>query len=133
MANVVYPKWKEAVINGGTNVALSGTLKVSLIDTGDESYNAADSFYSDITAAAVVATATLGTKTYTNGLLDAADTTFSAVTGDPCEALLLWIDTGTTTTSRLVAWIDTGVTGLPVTPNGGNINILWSASGIVQF
>jgi hypothetical protein len=30
----------------------------------------------------------------------------------------------------LVAYIDSSVTGLPVTPNGGNIGITWNASGI---
>ena len=29
-----------------------------------------------------------------------------------------------------MANIDTGVTGLPVTPNGGDISITWNASGI---
>jgi hypothetical protein len=33
----------------------------------------------------------------------------------------------------LFAFFDTGVTGFPVTPNGGNINITWHASGIVQL
>src|SRR5206468_222846 len=31
---------------------------------------------------------------------------------------------------RLVLFEDTSVTGLPVTPNGGNIVITWNASGI---
>lgn len=79
-----------------------------------------------------MATATLG-KTYTNGLLDAADATFTTVTGDVSKAIVLWLDTGVESTSRLFAYIDTGVTGLPVTPNGGNINIIWNASGIVQL
>ena len=133
MANAIYPKWKEAVLNGGTGVALSGTLKVTLVDLADYTYSATHDFIDDVPAAARVATATLGTKTYTNGLLDAADTTFTTVTGDVSEALILWLDTGVESTSRLFAYFDTGVTGLPVTPNGGNINITWNASGIVQI
>jgi len=38
---------------------------------------------------------------------------------------------GANTTWRLVAYVDTGGTGLPVTPNGGNINLNWNASGII--
>lgn len=133
MANVIYPKWKEAVLNGGTNVALSGTVKVTLVDLADYTYSAAHDFIDDVPAGARVATATLGTKTYTNGLFDAADATFTTVTGDVSEALIFWIDTGVEGTSRLFAYIDTGVTGLPVTPNGGNINIIWNASGIFQL
>jgi hypothetical protein len=55
------------------------------------------------------------------------------VTGNSIEALLIYIDTGSAATSRLVAYIDTGVTGLPVTPNGGDIVITWNASGIFQL
>ena len=43
---------------------------------------------------------------------------------------MIYIDTGVAGTSRLIAYIDTGVTGLPVTPNGGDINITWDAAGI---
>lgn len=133
MSNVVYPRWKEAVLNGGSNVALSGTLKAALVDTGTVSYNAAHDFYDDISAGVVGTPVALASKTYTNGLLDAADTTFTAVSGSSAEAIVLYIDTGTPATSRLFAWIDTGVTGLPVTPSGGNIQITWNASGIVQL
>ena len=46
---------------------------------------------------------------------------------------MIYIDTGSSATSRLVAYLDTGVTGLPVTPNGGDIAITWSASGIFKL
>jgi hypothetical protein len=72
----------------------------------------------------------IGSKTFTNGVFDGADVTFTAVTGNSAEALIIYIDTGTAGTSPLVAFIDTGVTGLPVTPNGGNIAVTWNATGI---
>ena len=64
---------------------------------------------------------------------DGDNVTFTAVSGASVEALVIYIDTGNTATSRLVAYIDTGVTGLPVTPNGGDISITWNASGIFQL
>jgi hypothetical protein len=73
---------------------------------------------------------TIGSKTFTNGVFDGADVTFTAVTGSSVEALIIYVDTGVAATSPLVAYIDTSVTGLPVTPNGGNIAITWNASGI---
>jgi hypothetical protein len=109
-------------------------VKVALIDTADEAYNAADEFLSDVTGAGIVGTAqTIANTTVASGLFDGDDVTFTAVSGDPCEALLIYIDTGNAATSRLVAFIDTGVTNLPVTPNGGNIAIAWNASGIFQL
>lgn len=132
MANAVYPKFMEAVIQASANSSLAGTLKAALVDTGTYTYSVAHEFYSSVSG--VVGTpGTIGTKTYTNGLLDGADVTFTAVSGATAEAIILYIDTGTAGTSRLVAYIDTGATGLPVTPNGGDITIQWNASGIIQF
>nr|WP_201787713.1 hypothetical protein [Mycobacteroides immunogenum] len=50
--------------------------------------------------------------------------TFSAVSGASVEAMVIYKDTGTVGTSPLIAYIDTA-TGLPVSPNGGDINIAW--------
>ncbi len=130
MANALYPKWKEALVQASANSALTGTVKAALVDTGTYTYSATHEFYSSVTG--VIGTpGTIGaTKSYTNGVFDGADVTFSAVTGNSAEAIVIYIDTGTAGTSRLVAYIDTGVTGLPVTPNGGDISISWNASGI---
>lgn len=129
MANALYPKWKESLLQISANNGLNGTAKVALIDTGTYTYSAAHQFHSSLSGI-VNTPATLGTKTYTNGVFDAADVTFSAVTGATVEALVIYIDTGVSGTSPLVAYIDTGVTGLPVTPNGGDITVTWNASGI---
>jgi hypothetical protein len=129
MANALYPKWKEAVQQASANSSLGGTVKVALVDLGTYTYSAAHEFQSSLSG--VVGTAqTIGSKTYTNGVFDGADVTFPAVTGATVEALVIYIDTGTPATSRLVAFIDTGVTNLPVTPNGGDIGVTWNASGI---
>lgn len=91
-------------------------------------------FVSDITGAAIVArSGNLGTKTTTSGVFDAADATFSAVTGDPCEVLFLMRDSGSDATSAVIAVIDSFTSGMPVTPNGGDINVTWSASGILSL
>lgn len=133
MANAVYPKYKEAVIQASANSALTGTLKAALVDTGVYTYSAAHDFWDDVSAGVVGTPQTIGSKTYTNGVLDGADVVYTAVSGASVEAIVLYIDTGTPSTSRVIAYIDTGVTGLPVTPNGGDINIAWNASGIIQF
>ena len=131
MANALYPLWKEQLLQFTANNNLSvGTVKVALIDTGTYTYSAAHQFWSSASAASIGTPQTLSSKTFTNGTFDAADATFTAVTGASVEALIIWIDTGTPSTSPLVAYLDTSVTGLPVTPNGGNITITWNASGI---
>jgi hypothetical protein len=130
MANAIYPKYKEALISGGANTSLAGTVKTALVDTGTYTYSAAHEFLTSLTG--VVGTAqTIGaTKSYTNGIFDGGDVTFPTVTGNTAEALVLYVDTGVAGTSRLVAYMDTGVTGLPVQPNGGDVGVTWNASGI---
>lgn len=131
MANAIYPLYKAALLDGASNIDIKdGTVKVMLIDSADYTYSAAHDMLDDVAAGSRVATATLANKTVTAGVFDADDATFTSVTGDPCEALIFYIDTGVESTSRLVYFCDTGVTGLPVTPNGGNISLAFNASGI---
>ena len=131
MANSVYPKFLEALWAQPANSnASTGTVKAALVDTGVYTYSAAHEFYSSVSGV-VGATVEIAAKTFTNGYFDGSDVTFTAVSGSPAEALIVFIDTGTASTSRLIAYIDTA-TGLPVTPNGSDITVSWNASGIVK-
>jgi hypothetical protein len=124
MANALYPKAKEAFLNADINMA-SDTITIALIDTGEYTYSSSDEFRSDISNNAVISTATLSNKTITNGVFDADDATFTSVTGANCEALIIFQNTGTQSTSRLIAYIDSA-TGLPILPNGGDIIVAFS-------
>jgi hypothetical protein len=134
MANAIYPKYKEALLNASANSAITGSgttgLYVALVDTGTYTYSASHEFYSSLSG--IVGTdQEITTPTLTNGVVDGGDVTFSAVSGNSAEAIVIYRkNAGANTTWRLVAYIDTGQTGLPVTPNGGNITITWNASGI---
>jgi hypothetical protein len=130
MANALYPKWKEQLLQFTANNNLSaGTVKVALVTSG-YTYSSSDQFYSSVSASVVGTPQTIGSKTFTNGVFDGGDVTFTAVTGSQVTRLVIYIDTGSAATSPLVAYIDTSVTNLPVTPNGGDISITWNASGI---
>jgi hypothetical protein len=141
MANALYPKWKESLIQATANSALNGSgatgVYAALVDTGVYTYDAADVFWdeggaNDAKDGLIGTAMEIGaTKTYTNGVFDGANITYSAVTGNNAEALVIFIkNAGAETTWRLVAYIDTGVTGLPVLPNGGDITLTFNASGI---
>lgn len=135
MANAIYPKYKEALITAAANSALNGSgttgVYVALVDTGTYTYNAAHEFYSDLSGVVGTDQEIGATKTYANGVFDGADLTYTAVSGNSVEALVIYVkNAGANTTWRLVAYIDTSVTGLPVTPNGGDINVTWNGSGI---
>ena len=125
MANTLYDfarqRFLEAQINWMTN-----TIKVILVDT--DAYTPQTSIHqylSDIpTSARIAGPATLTAKATTGGAADAADCTFPSVSGASIEAIVIYADTGTESTSPLIAFIDTA-TGLPITPNGGDIIVTW--------
>ncbi len=125
MANALYTKYREKALQGQINW-LTDNIKVVLVDSADYTVNTAThEFLSDIPSAGRVATsANLTGKTATGGVADANDVTFPSVTGDVSESLVIYKDTGTDTTSPLIAYIDTA-TGLAVTPNGGDITVIW--------
>lgn len=134
MANVIYPKFKEAIMRSDPDSnLLSGTVKTTLIVAGAYVYNSGHDFLNDVTAGRVANSAALTAKTVTSGIFDAANTTFTAVSGPAANAVILWIDTGNEATSRLFAYLDTDITGLPITPNGGDINLNWNTTGIIAL
>jgi hypothetical protein len=129
MANALYGKGRQHILAGDILWA-SQTIKAGLVDAADYTpVIDTHEYISDVAAAgrvpaALANWATLTTKTNVLGVADADDALLTAVTGDPCELILLYYHTGTENTSILLALWDT-FTGNPVTPNGGNITIQW--------
>lgn len=125
MANSMYAKGKQNILDGNIDFS-SDTIKAVFLDGADYTPNlSTDDALNDIPGAAIVGTAVaLASKTLTDGVFDAADTTLTAVTGDVAEYILLYKDSGTSSTSWLIALYDTA-TGLPFTPNGGDAVIAW--------
>lgn len=124
MANAMYDPGRNAFLNGDIDYS-NDTIQVVLVDTDDYTVDLVNhQFLSSVAAGARVATSALTGKTASAGVADALDTVFSSVSGDVSEALVLYQDTGNETTSRLIGYIDTA-TGLPVTPNGGDITVTW--------
>lgn len=126
MANRLYPFGKEALLGGDIDWD-ANDFRVILVDLADYTYNAADNALDDIPGAARVAVSgALTGKTKALGVADADDVTFAAVAGDQSEALVIYKHTGVEATSLLLVYIDTA-TGLPVTPNGGDITVQWDS------
>ena len=138
MANALFVSLRNQFHGTGTRVDIDAdTIKAMFVDHADDTpVVATDDFIDDIGAAARVPTIascpTLTSKTIGTvgaGVVDAADTVFTALSGDAVESLILFKDTGSEATSDLIAFWDTA-TGLPLTPNGADVTVVWSASGI---
>lgn len=126
MANALYGKGKEKLLSGSINIP-SDTIKAALVSTSYTANLSTDEFHSTISAYVLGTPQTLGTKTVTLGVFDAADPTFSAVAGgSTARALVIYKDTGVSGTSPLLAYIDT-ITGFPLSTNGGDIQIIFDS------
>lgn len=119
----------------------TATLGVFFVDEADDTISqTSDVDAADRTAAAQVpdfASApniTTNASTITSNVLmvDGDDTLFTALDDDPVESYDIFIDSGTDTTSPLISNHD-DATGLPLDPSGGNVTIVWGATGIYRF
>ena len=127
MANALYPKGKEGILD--ETIALSsGTIKAALLRS--YTYSSSDEDLADVTGGGGTIVATSGaisTKTFTSGVFDADDVTWTAVAnGAACDNFVLYQDGVDDASRRLIMFVDS-YTNLPVTPNGGDITIEWDS------
>lgn len=125
MANTLYDSARKGYLEGAFNW-LDDVVKVVLVSTQAYTVNASThKFFSDISGTSVIAgPQTLTGKSTLGGAADANDVTFPAVSGGAIGAIVIYVDSGQAATSPLLAYLDTA-TGLPITPNGGDIIITW--------
>lgn len=139
MADAFYEVFRNAILG---NVVHSlpdlntDDVRIVLYDEGADALNLADQDLADIVAGARIAvSAAIGSPTVGTvavGTFDHADVTFTAVTGASVESMTYYKHTGTDSTSPLIVNIDSA-TGLPVTPNGGDITWAPHATGVFQI
>lgn len=123
MANAMYPTAKAAFLGADIDL-LVDDIRWIIIDSADYTYSSAHQFLTSVPGAARVAVSgALAGKSTTGGVFDANDITITAVTGDVSEALILYRHTGSDATAALILFLDTVTSGLPLTPNGGDVNI----------
>lgn len=118
MTSAVFPKAKEQLLQAGINMS-SGDIRAMLVRS-TYTYDATDEFLADLGAVDNGRSAALGTKTFTNGVFDAADTTITATAANASNALVIFLHTGSDATARLIAYIDDAV-GLPFTPEASQV------------
>lgn len=134
MANALYDLGREGFLDGTIDWD-TAVIKCDLVDTAGLTVSlTTDKFRSAIPSANRIASSGAFTaKTVTAGVADAADVTITAVSGASVEAIVIYQSSAVgggadvaDTAQRLIAYIDTG-TGLPFTPNGGDITIQWDS------
>jgi len=139
VANALFSSYRNLVLGAGLNLSTL-TIKAMFVDHLDDTpVPGTDDFIDDILSAARVpaiascpalAAKTLGVVGV--GVFNADDTVFTALSGDQSESLILFEDAGVEANDDLLAFWDTA-TGLPLTPNGGDVTVQWNASGIFRY
>jgi hypothetical protein len=132
MADALFDAGRAGFLGADIGWDSPTVIKISLVR--GYTFNAAHDMVNDVTGAGgtLVSTATLGSTTITDGVADAADVVFTAVgVGAACTSLVIYQASAlaggadvASSAQRLIAYIDSA-SGLPVTPNGGNINVTW--------
>lgn len=126
MSTFLYDKGREHFADGDIDWT-NDDIRAIFVDAADYTVNSAtDESLADIAAGARVgvSAASIANKSNSAGVCDADDHTIASVSGDEFEAIVLYLHTGTESTSYLIAYID-NYSGLPATPNGGNITVAW--------
>jgi hypothetical protein len=138
MATIVHTDWLNGMLGNPTHSVIdvnTDNMDVSLLDETDSgTITASFVDYDEVDTPTVVATTDVPSGTITAGVWDiGAAITFSTVTGDVADFLSIWKNSGTPATSPLMITWDSASTGLPVTPNGGDITATWTGNDVVTL
>jgi len=139
MANVIYNSLKKALMDADIDLA-ADTIKVALVTSdyspNQDSHDNFDDVTNEVTGTGYTAGgAALANKAITQdntddeGVFDADDVTWSSST-ITARGAVIYKDTGTASTSKLICYID--FTENKVSTNG-NFTIQWAAEGIVNL
>lgn len=138
MANALFNPGREGFLDGTIDWD-TAVIKVALVR--GYTFDATDKFVSDLTGATLhVTSSALANKTKTDGIADADDVVFTAVTADANNHVVIVFQSSAVgggadvaaTAQRLIAFYDTG-TNIPVVPNGGDATIAWDNGANKMF
>lgn len=139
MATIVFNELLNGMVGGATHSTIdfdTDNIDASLLDATDANggvaltaSNVVD--YADVNQATVVATGDVTVTGIATGVVSASAITFTSVSGDAADYLVVFKNSGTDTTSPLGICWDSATTGLPVTPNGGDITATWSGNTLL--
>ena len=131
MANTLYPLYRRDLLRADIDT-IADNIKLVAVDSG-YTYSAAHDNVDDVSAGARVATSSnLANKTDTDGYFNSDDVVLSAVaSGDTITGVILYKDSGSEVTSKLIAFYDTNASAsaISIATNGGDITIAPHSSG----
>jgi hypothetical protein len=132
VSNALYDKGREGFLDGSIDFD-TDTIKIALVLSTYTVNLATHQFVTDLGANILIRSSALTSKTVAAGVADAADVLFALLAGAAFRYIVIYKDTGSDATSRLIAYLDTA-TGLPTTPNGADLTVVWdNTAGLLIF
>jgi hypothetical protein len=134
MANFLYPSFLFAMATQAPGCSLVGAaVKAAFVAADYLPDPQVDRVLADVADAILASSdAALTGKSLNEqtAAFDSDDVAFGAVdAGPPAIAIILYFDTGDSSTSKLIAYFDEGVGGLPFVPGGGPVTINVATEG----
>lgn len=134
MADFIYETYKEKLLTNDSDVADLSTANVAVALVNNAYTSTASStgdfFFSDVTGQ-VGTSVSLTDTTVSGGTFDAANVNFlNVASGDTVTGFVIYVDTGTSTTSPLIAHIDSIS---DIITNGGDIILNFDNQGIFKI
>jgi hypothetical protein len=139
MATVKHTNWLQLMLGAGNHTLPdfdTDDIEAALIDVSDigGALDATDEDFADAVAGLVGTRTDIPGGTASGGVVTLSGAlTFVAVTGDAADQLTVFKNSGSDATSPLMITWDSASTGLPVTPNGGNIVATWGSNILVTL
>ena len=141
MANALYDNYKNLILGNDSAAHTfpdmdTDNIKAILVDHGVTTPSpTTHQDHADLSGAVVTGgtSGNMSTPAFpAAGAIDYAVFSFTTVSGASVESINFYKDSGVSSTSALIIYIDTA-TGLPLTPNGGDVNVAFNASGLYGF
>lgn len=142
MATIVHTSWLDLMLGDATQISAftnpiyfdSENIDASLLDATDSgTITASTANYGEVDTATVVATTGVTVTGTVGGVVSASAITFSSVTGDAADYLTVFRFHATPASAPLAITWDSASTGLPVTPNGGDIVATFGSNQLVTL
>jgi hypothetical protein len=131
LATIKHTEWLTSMLGNATHSFIdlnTDDIELSLLDATDSGVISASNVdYDEVDAATVVANVDVEVSV-SGATASSAGATFTTVTGDAADYLTAWKNSASAATSPLIITWDSATTGLPVTPNGGNIVVTFSGN-----
>ena len=125
MSNTAYPTGLKALLDKDIDL-LVDTISMQMY-SGAAVYNAAHDFLNDVAGTKQGAFVTLSAKDTTGGIFTATVPAFTPP-ASTIVAVVLYVNTGVDSTSRLIGWIDQKADGtlLSIVTDGSTFSLNWN-------